>query len=172
MTRTDTLWLVFVAICLSVGVLGGSYLKKDELLPICHSLAPGLFPPIVVALQANDGVFDSSLMHAGEPWQLSLVGPDCQANCQQHLELAFGRAEDRDLLHLVISQEALTVEREPSMNGVKWVIGANVATEQVARDLGLTSDQWNQPGYVATWALNRDHHIERRWVKQLTAFDN
>ena len=42
MQKNDAIWLMLIAVSLGLGVVGGQYLKKDELLPICHAIAPGL----------------------------------------------------------------------------------------------------------------------------------
>ena len=68
MQKNDAIWLMLIAVSLGLGVVGGQYLKKDELLPICHAIAPGLFPPLSVALPTNQGVFDSTLQLEGHPW--------------------------------------------------------------------------------------------------------
>ena len=164
MSKTDAVWLCFVALCLSIGVLGGSYLKKDELLPICHSLAPNLFPPIVVALPTSAGVFDSTLMHAGKSWQMTFIGPECEGDCRAHLALAEAAAEATDRPHLIISAE-------PTDLTGSAVVGVRLATVQVAESVGLEAALWTTPGYAATWALNEQHHIEKRWVNETQSFD-
>ena len=158
MKSNDLLWLGLIACSLGAGVVGGSYLKKDELLPICHSLAPGLFPPIALALPTEQGVFDSSLQYAGQPWQVTFVGARCDAVCQAHLQ----QAEQTELPHLVVSYSSdFKDTRAPYL-----ARGNTVQFEQAAESFGLSIEDWSRPDYAATWRLNADHHIERRWVEQ------
>jgi len=157
MKYSDMVWLTLVGTSLAAGVVGGSYLKKDELLPICHALAPSLFPPIAVALPTQAGVFDSTLQYADLPWQISFVGPGCQAQCQAHLK----QAERPGLPHLVVQYQ----------DDFVWpaghtAVGHNVQFLQAAESFGLDLQRWQQPGFVATWRLNNQHHIEGRWVNQ------
>lgn len=151
MTKTDMTWLGFLALCLSVGLVLGSYLQKDELLPICHAIAPGLFAPVAVTLPVQDGVFDSQLMLAGQPWAVTFVGPDCDASCEIHLASAGDNLEGD---HLVV--------KWAGSQGPRIAVGHSIAYLQAADSVGLTQATWSQPGFIASWQLNEDHHIERR----------
>ena len=153
MKRQDMVWLALIATSLGAGVLGGSYLKKDQLLPICHALAPNLFPPIVVNLPTGNGQFDSRAL-SNQAWQVSFVGPKCAQACQAHLDLA----EAGPLPHLVVRWSSDTAIDSP------WV--ASGPHLEAASSVGLSVDTWQQAGYVATWRLNEQHHIEQRWVNQ------
>lgn len=158
MNRSDLAWLGMVAVSLAAGVVGGSYMKKDELLPICHALAPGLFPAISVALRTDQGVFDSGLMYADQPIRISFVGPDCQQDCQAHLALA----NQADVPHLHVYWES-------GVHGwdQPYAVGHSIEYLQAAESLGLAESRWSMSGYVATWQLNADHHIEQRWVNSV-----
>lgn len=158
MKVNDLMWLGLIASSLGLGVVGGSYLKKDELLPICHSIAPGLFPPISVALPTQTGLFDSTLQHADQPWQVSFVGPACADACQSHLN----HADFLGLPHLIVQWPS----SEPVKTGDSIAVGNDVQFIQAAESVGLDAAEWSRPGYVATWRLNGEHHIERRWVNQ------
>lgn len=160
MTRNDLAWLGMIAVSLTAGILGGSYMKKDELLPICHALAPSLFPPISVALMTDQGIFDTSLMFEGQPVRISFVGPDCAEACQAHLTLANQTSQP----HLHVYWEATEhpyAQPQATSRSIGYV--------QAAQSLGLSEASWSQPGYVATWQLNQDHHIEKRWVAETDA---
>lgn len=161
MKLSDAFWLVFVAACLSAGIVGGSYLKKDELLPICHSLAPGLFAPVSVTLAIDGGVFDSTLDHTGRGYQVTFVGPDCTDACQAHVVQARDYAADSGLAHLWVAASGFI----PSAGDIVSR-GIDIGSIQAAESFGLTEQTWRQPGYVATWVLNPNHHIDARYVNR------
>ena len=153
MQKNDAIWLVLIAVSLGLGVVGGQYLKKDELLPICHAIAPGLFPPLSVALPTNQGVFDSTLQLEGQPWQISFVGPSCDLSCRNTL---IEQGDDRP--GLVVSYTDTLPTQLP------LAVGNGIQYEQAAEAFGLRMEDWSKAGYVGTWLLNADHHIEARLV--------
>ncbi len=160
---TDGLWLFFLAVCLSAGVIGGSYLKKDELLPICHSLAPGLFPPVSVTLATNTGVFDSELMFSGQPYQVTFIGSSCDVACEQHVAIARAHASAAKLPHLWVVAGEWVGQSDDKISR-----GQGLGAIQAAQSFGLSESTWSMPGYAASWVLNSDHHIESRHVLSQT----